>query len=46
MSEKMTLVKHFEDLYKKHLKSKHSFGSFLKQWWGEALRYKEVIEKI
>ncbi len=43
---KKPLVKHFEDLYKKHLKGKQSFEGFLKICWDEALKHREVIEKI
>lgn len=41
-----TLIKHFEDLYKKHLKSRQPFGDFLKICWNEALKHREIIEDI
>lgn len=43
---KKTIVKHFEDLYKRHLKSKKSFGEFLKVSWVEAVKHRKVIENI
>lgn len=43
---KKTLIKHFEDLYRKHLKSKQPFEYFLKICWSEALKHRGAIEKI
>lgn len=43
---KKTLIKHFEDIYKKHLKSKQSFEKFLKICWDETLKHKKVLESI
>jgi len=41
-----TMIAHFEDIYKKHLKSNESFEDFLKTCWGEALKYRKIIEQI
>jgi len=43
---KKTMIKHFEDLYKKHLKSNQSFEEFLKICWSEAKKHRKIIEKI
>ena len=43
---KKTMVKYFEDLYKKHLKSGRSFEEFLKISWTETKKHKQIIENI
>ncbi len=43
---KKKMIKHFEDLYKKHLKDRESFEEFLKNCRNETLKYKEIIGKI
>lgn len=43
---KKTAIKHFETLYKKHLKSGQSFEDFLKICWADALKHREVLESI
>jgi len=43
---KKTMIEHFEDLYKKHLKSNQSFEEFLKICWSEAKKHRKIIEKI
>lgn len=43
---KKTMIKYFEDLYKKHLKSGESFEEFLKISWTEAKKHKKIIENI
>ena len=40
------LIKHFESLYQKHLKSKRSFEEFLKICWDEAVKHRKIIEGI
>lgn len=41
-----TMIKYFEDLYKKHLKSNQSFEDFLKISWTETKKHKKTIENI
>lgn len=43
---KKTLIRHFEDLYKKHLASGKLFESFLRTCWSEALEHRAVLEGI
>ncbi len=40
------LMKYFDDLYKKHLKSDDSFEDFLKKAWESVEKYKSVLEQI
>lgn len=43
---KKTMINHFEDLYKKHLKSGKSFEEFLKISWTETKKHRKIIENI
>lgn len=43
---KKTMIKHFENLYKKHLKSNELFEEFLKISWVETKKHKKIIENI
>lgn len=43
---KKTMIKYFEDLYKKHLKTNRPFEEFLKTCWSEAQEHKKIIENI
>jgi hypothetical protein len=43
---KKTMIKHFEDLYKTHLKNGEPFEEFLKISWTEAKKHKKIIGNI
>lgn len=43
---KKTMIKYFEDLYKRHLKSNELFEEFLKTSWVETKKHKKIIENI
>lgn len=43
---KKSLVRHFEELYRNHLKTKTSFEDFLKIAWSEAQKHRRILENV